>query len=164
MVIKLRFIVFQWCWVPFASWAQPRPFLVIHPCCLKKPSRPSHRQICSLALRGYKVTQKPPKLFDRNHPNDTSLVYLKAIQQGHHVFHRSMTSLRNKWHGKCQLSLADFYSVCTMIIHLFCCTLIHGNDAHREPHLSQDIYNNCAKMAFNIFYFNDSNYYCLHLF
>lgn len=64
MVKKTLRLVFQWCWGPFAIWAQPHPFLATPPCCLKKPSKPSHTQMCSLNSTHTSLKwQIPPLLF-----------------------------------------------------------------------------------------------------
>lgn len=38
--------------------------------------------------------------------------------------------------------------VCAMVLHLLCCTLLLGDDAHMQPHLWQCIGKNCAKNIF----------------
>lgn len=81
-------LLFQWCWVPFASWAPPRPSSVTRLCCQKRLCRPSLTQTCSLtspARRRSNVTDQKPAP-----PTDV------ATQPCLHVFQTLQTSLTNQ--------------------------------------------------------------------
>ena len=127
MVINLCFSVLQWCWGPFASWARPRPFLAIHPCCLKKPSMPSHMQMCSLDFTDPK---KPPGL-NNNHPK---LVNRAAVQH----------SLPSQLSWKVHEMMDDGH---VFVVHWFM------GMVHRwSPNLWSYVYNKCAKKKKKGFY------------
>lgn len=145
MVINLCFSVLQWCWGPFASWARPRPFLAIHPCCLKKPSMPSHMQMCSLDFTDPK---KPPGL-NNNHPK---LVNRAAVQHSLPRNHNFLGKYMKWWTTVMCLLYTDSWGWCTDGAQTF------------EVTFTTNVQKKKKKKAFIVLYLNDMNYYCLRPF
>lgn len=146
-----------WCWVPFASWAQPRPFSVIHPCCLKKPSTLSHTQMCSITLTGGEVTQKPPEPLKQQ----SSKWHIIGLPYSHSARSTHVPKKCMKWYMQARSGLL---LLCMYDGHTFVLLYIDSWEWRTQgaPLLTLHL-NSCAKMAFNILYLNGSNYYCLHL-
>lgn len=161
MIIKLLFLFFQWCWVLFASWVQQRPFSVIHPCCLKKPSRLLHTQMHSMLSEEVRWPKSHLNLLTAI----TKVTYHFFTLKPFSKVTRSSTDPLLPWKINGMMNAGKFWLTFTRHVRWsYICSVVRWFlGMMHTGSLTSHISNNCAKMGFIfILYLNDSSYYYLH--